>query len=95
MPAKETLCFIAVCDDCGEDYENGEFTPHWPSSGEAVDDAVGSGEWWSKDEVLLCLDCKDKPHAFVPSELFAEDCDRCCHPADEHAEPVAAGGEAS
>jgi hypothetical protein len=83
MAIKTLTCNIAVCDDCGDEYENGDFTPHWPTVGEAINDAVG-GEWWSKDDALLCHACKDKPHEFIPSELFAEDCDRCCHPFDEH-----------
>lgn len=87
MAVREQACFIAQCDDCGGDYEH-DYTPHWPSAGEAADDAVSSGEWWS-GERLLCYVCKDKPHAFVPSELFATDCDRCCHPAEEHGQAVA------
>lgn len=82
MAIKTQTCFIAVCDDCGTEFEH-DFTPHWPSAGEAAADAAES-EWWSGDNALLCYSCKDKPHVFVPSEVFADDCDRCCHPADEH-----------
>lgn len=84
MPTGRRTCFIAVCADCGDEYENGEFTPHWLSLGEAIDDAMGSGEWWRHGDDLLCYPCKDKPHAFVKSELWADDCDRCSNPADEH-----------
>lgn len=83
MAVKQVTCFIAVCDDCETEYEH-DYTPHWPSAGEATDDAVGSGEWWSREGALLCSNCKLKPHAFVPSELLAEDCDRCEKPRDEH-----------
>lgn len=94
MSFEQKTCFIAVCDDCGEEYENGEFTPHWDSDGEGIDEAVGMGDWWHDGKnVLLCRDCKEKPHDFVPSALNADDCDRCPHPADEH-EVSGEGGSA-
>lgn len=92
MTTKQITCFIAVCDDCGDEYEL-DYTPHWPSAAEAIDDAVSGGDWWSKgDDALLCNDCAMKPHAFVPSEVFADNCDRCPHPIEEHDMPVAPGG---
>jgi len=91
MAIRQITCFIAACSDCGADYEH-DYTPHWPSAGEAADDAVGSGEWWGDEKLLLCYHCKDKPHAFVKSELYAVDCDRCCHPAEEHVAVVTTDG---
>lgn len=83
MTVKQVTCFIAACDDCNDDYEQ-DYTPHWPSAAEAIDGAVDNGNWWSKDEALLCYDCRYKPHAFIPSDLNADDCDRCPNPRDEH-----------
>jgi hypothetical protein len=84
MGTKQSTCFTAVCDDCGTEYEH-DYTPHWPSEAEAADDAVGSAEWWLSDSgVLLCDDCKLKPHDYVASALLADLCDRCEIPEDEH-----------
>lgn len=84
MTARQQTCFIAVCDDCGSEYEH-DYTPHWPSAREASDDAVNNGDWWSDDEtVLLCPDCTHKPHAFVEGVFDADDCLRCGNPLDEH-----------
>lgn len=85
MSTKTLACHIAVCNDCGTEYEH-DYTPHWPSAGEAIDDAVGSGEWWSDGEdLLLCGNCKLKPHAYTDDEVLA-DCGRCDIPADQHDE---------
>lgn len=81
--AVRRTCFIAVCDDCGSEHEH-DYTPHWPSAGEAVDDAVNTSEWWAGDGKLLCDDCRHKPHAVVPDPLYTEDCARCGNPVDEH-----------
>lgn len=91
MGARETTCFIAECDDCGDEYEH-DYTPHWPSAGEAIADAVDTGEWWASEDqkTLLCNDCRDKPHAVVPDKNDPEGCARCPHPVDEH-EPVTSG----
>jgi len=83
MGAKQITCFIAECDDCGTEYEH-DYTPHWPSDREAIDDAVNSADWWTDEKTLLCNDCKDKPHAVVPDKFDPEGCDRCPHPAEEH-----------
>lgn len=84
MAAKQVTCYIAVCDDCGEEYDNEDgYTPHWPSTIEAIDDAVDSADWWNGGTELLCRDCKEKPHVLVHG-LFEDDCDRCPHPAEEH-----------
>lgn len=42
MPVRSQTCYIAECDDCGEKIEH-DYTPHWSSGGEAIDDAVNSG----------------------------------------------------
>jgi hypothetical protein len=83
MTTKVLTCHIAICDDCKAEYEE-DYTPHWPSAQEAVDDAESSGEWWSAEGVLLCNRCRYEPHAFVPSDLQADDCKRCDNPEDEH-----------
>jgi hypothetical protein len=84
-------CHIAVCDGCENEYEH-DYIPHWPSSADAVEEVVDNADWWaSKDRLqLLCSDCKFKPHAFVESDLYPDDCDRCSNPADEHAQVVPA-----
>jgi hypothetical protein len=87
MAARETTCYIATCDDCGDEYENGEFTPHWPSAAEAADDAANNGDWWHGQDALLCDTCLLKPHEFVGSMYYADDCDRCENPRDEHETP--------
>lgn len=87
MTVKTVTCHIAACNDCGAEYEH-DYTPHWPSEGEAIDDAIGVGEWWGDEKLLLCHNCKLKPHAFTPDDLFA-DCGRCDVPEDEHED----GGE--
>lgn len=83
MGFKQQTCYIAVCDDCGEEFAH-DYTPHWDTKGEGIDEAVDTGEWWSDGTKLLCVGCKDKPHAFVPGEFNPEDCGRCPHPAEEH-----------
>jgi hypothetical protein len=87
MAIKTLTCNIAVCDDCGDEYEN-DYIPHWPSGGEAIDDAVGGGEWWSKDDALLCSACKLKPHPFTPDDVVA-DCGRCDAAQEDHDEVAA------
>ena len=84
MGARQATCFIAVCDDCETEYED-DYTPHWLSDREAIDDAVCRGDWWSDDEkALLCPDCTFKPHAFVEGMFDASGCLRCGNPLDEH-----------
>lgn len=92
MTFKVKTCYTAVCDGCDEEYSH-DYTPHWPSTGEAIDEAVDMGEWWSKDDVLLCSECKLKPHSFIASDIYPDACDVCANPADEHAPIVTAGGE--
>lgn len=82
MTVRQQTCFIARCDECGTDYEH-DWTPHWPTEGEALDDAVGSGEWWSDGTALLCDSCKLIPHNFAKSELFV-DCARCDIAEEDH-----------
>lgn len=92
MGAQQVTCFIAVCDDCETEFEH-DYTPHWPSSQEAIDDAVNNGDWWSDEgKVLLCDDCAVKPHAFLPSDSNAENCTRCPHPDEEHEWPEVTDG---
>jgi hypothetical protein len=85
VSARQVTCYIAECDDCGDEYEH-DYTPHWPSEAEATDDAVSCGEWWTDGTTLLCSDCKDKPHAFVADDFDKEACARCPNPAEEHGE---------
>ena len=82
MSIKTLTCYIAACDDCGNEYEH-DYTPHWPTAGEALDDATGSGEWWGDETLLLCSNCKLKPHLYTPSDVF-EGCGRCDLDEDEH-----------
>lgn len=89
MTTKTLTCHVAICDGCGSEYEQ-DYTPHWPSAGEAIDDAVQDGEWWGDEKLLLCFECRHKPHTFVPGGLRAEDCERCDNPEGEHE----SGGEA-
>jgi hypothetical protein len=84
---RQRVCHIAVCDDCGTEYENGDYTPHWPSAVEAADDAANGGDWWNGEGgALLCDNCKLKPHLFLIGEFYTDHCDRCGNPADEHGE---------
>lgn len=84
MSARQVTCFIAVCNGCEEEYEH-DYTPHWPTAGQAIDDAVDGGDWWSDEETtLLCPSCVLKPHAFVEGTFDASDCLRCNIPVDEH-----------
>lgn len=85
MSAREVTCFIAQCDGCETEYEH-DYTPHWPSAVEAIDDVVNNADWWASPDrkTLLCDDCKTNPHAHVPDSFSPEDCDRCGNPADEH-----------
>lgn len=83
---RQRVCHIAVCDDCGTEYEH-DYTPHWPSAGEAADDAADGGEWWSGEGgILLCSHCKIKPHSYLTSKYWSDRCDRCELPEDEHVE---------
>lgn len=56
MATRELHCFVAVCDGCGDEYEH-DYTPHWPSSVEAVDDAVDGGEWRTDGDKAFCANC--------------------------------------
>lgn len=84
MSVKTQTCFTVICDDCKAIHEH-DYEPHWPCAGDAIDDAVNSGEWWGDEKLLLCFTCRYKPHAFLPGEFSAEDCARCDNPEDEHA----------
>jgi len=88
MAFRQRTCFTAVCDDCGEEYENGEYTPHWDAKGDGIDEVVGMADWWASEDqkTLLCDDCAAKPHTAVPDKFDPEACARCPHPADEHEE---------
>lgn len=83
MSARQVTCFVAVCDDCEDEYEH-DYTPHWPSAGEAIADVVDNADWWSSADTLLCQECRSKPHAHVPDQFSPDDCDRCGNPAEEH-----------
>lgn len=89
MATKTLTCHIAFCDDCAGEYEE-DYTPHWPTAYEAIDHAESYGDWWRGEALLLCAGCRDKPHAFIPGDLRAEDCQRCPNPEDEHDEIAAA-----
>nr|WP_221374477.1 hypothetical protein [Actinoplanes polyasparticus] len=88
MGVKQVTCYIAECDDCGKEHEY-DYTPHWPSEQEARHETVNISEWYSGSGVLVCDDCKVKPHAHVPDPRYPDDCDRCGNPVEEH-EPVEA-----
>lgn len=77
-------CYVAQCDDCGKEYENGEYTPHWPSEEEAANDAESSGDWYRDGTQLLCENCAGKPHAFIASDFMVQHCMRCPHPEEDH-----------
>ena len=57
MTIRQHTCYVAVCDECKNDYENGEYTPYFDSPGEAMDEA-GSSDWVQlADGAVFCNRC--------------------------------------
>jgi len=79
MSANRTECFVIVCNGCGEDMPNGEFTEHWPNLADVRKHYGECYEWWSDGaDIDLCEDCKSWTHPQHRSEDDPEDyCDRC------------------
>jgi len=85
VSTKVVICTLLVCDDCGEAYHNGEFTPHYDDATDARDEAADCAEWWSdRKGADLCYGCKRKPHTFIASENYPDECGRCGVEKDEH-----------
>lgn len=53
-------CITVACAVCGYRYDESEFDHHFPSAGDAIDGAVGSGWDELKDGRLLCEATDDK-----------------------------------
>jgi hypothetical protein len=57
MPIRQHTCYVAVCDECKNDYENVDmWTPHFDSAGEAMDEAEGN-DWAHLADGSVFCDC--------------------------------------
>ena len=57
MPIRQHTCHVAVCDECKNDYENGEYTPHSESAEAAMSEA-GDRDWVQlADGAVYCDRC--------------------------------------
>jgi hypothetical protein len=57
MPIRQHTCYVAVCDECKNDYENVDmWTPHFDSAGEAMDEVEADGWVQLADGSVFC-DC--------------------------------------
>jgi len=55
---KEVTCRVLTCDECGEEYENGEgYTPHFRDGETAVD---WDDEWYLGPGKDYCDICREK-----------------------------------
>lgn len=59
MAFRTVTCRVLVCDGCGRDYEH-EYTPHWESEGDALDQATDS-DWVAIGDRAYCPEC-GSPH---------------------------------
>ncbi|MFI2667902.1 hypothetical protein [Micromonospora carbonacea] len=92
---KVKTCHTIHCDgdNCNATIEH-DYEPHFEAPGYAREEAEDAFEWWCKDGVDLCRNCKLRPHPFMPEDpkLWPNSvhCDRCGLEADEHELDVAA-----
>jgi hypothetical protein len=58
MAIKEIKCRILVCDECGGEYENGDYIQHW-TEGETIAD--WSDDWYIGEGATdYCGTCRGK-----------------------------------
>ncbi|MFI1677017.1 hypothetical protein [Streptomyces sp. NPDC020607] len=76
LPAgfKREACITVACAVCGYGYDETEYTHHFPSAGDARDEAVGAGWDELKDGRVLCED-RDEKHEELRSAVGVVDQD--------------------
>ena len=60
MSMKKIECFILVCDECGSDFDTGDFTPHFPNEADAIEMLTDSDGGVVKGK-HYCSDCYPGP----------------------------------
>jgi hypothetical protein len=85
---KTQTCYTLRCDACEVAWKYDDHEPHWPTymtAARVITDFDDYG-WVQLGDIVLCEDCKYKPHAFRLKPNTTDECWRCPNPAEEHDE---------
>jgi hypothetical protein len=81
---KTMSCHSLECDLCGHEFDY-DYVPHFNTVEDAIEH-VRDSDGWTDGKTVICENCTDKPHDYVPPTGGIGDCARCGIDLNDHAE---------